>query len=270
MKTIGNTWDNPISSERLALVFQDRNQAYGAYIIRRDYNRTVILAVLISFFGLTLLVMTPNIVRYISPEKIVLPFEKPEVILDYIEVIIPERVIELPKEITPLPPNPPQSSKQYTNLIVKEIDSVSKGFTQDDLSKLNLATKSNDKDSILGKDPLPDTKGYSGTSDSGPYIFVQEMPEFPGGESKMLEYISENLYYPKGAQRQNISGTVYIKFVVDPQGQIKNIQLLKGIGGGCEEQAIQVIKRMPLWKPGKQNGQAVNVQLQLPINFKLK
>lgn len=270
MKTIGNNWDNPISPERLELVFQNRNQAYGAYIIRRDYNSTVTKAVFLTFIGLTLLVLTPGIVRYFSPEKIALPLVKPDVILDITEVIFPEEVIELPKELVSLPPSPPSSSVQYTNLVVKDNDSTSTGLTQEELLQLTLATKTNDVDSIPGKDPLPDTKDNTGTGTSKTFIWVEEMPMFPGGENEMLKFISKNIKYPSEARDNNIKGIVNISFIVDQKGEIKNIELLRGIGGGCEEEAIRVVKTMPTWKPGKQNGQAVNVQFQLPISFTLK
>ncbi|MBK7966704.1 MAG: energy transducer TonB [Bacteroidetes bacterium] len=270
MKTFSNNWDNPISTERLALVFQDRNQAYGAYIIRRDYNRTVIKAVLLSFIGLTLLVLTPSIVRHFSPEKIILPFEKPDVILDITEVILPDEIIPLPEKTEVQPPTPPSSSKQYTNLLVRDVDSISKGFTQEDLSKLTLATKTNDVDSVPGKDPMPDTKDNTGNGNTKTFIWVEEMPMFLGGENEMLKFIRKNIKYPSAARENNISGIVNISFIVDQKGEIKNIELLRGIGGGCEEEAIRVIKTMPTWKPGKQNGQAVNVQFQLPISFTLK
>lgn len=270
MKTIDNNWDNPISPERLTLVFQNRNQAYGAYTIRRDYNRTVTQAVLLTFLGLTLLVLTPSIIRFFSPEKIALPMVKPDVILDITEVIFPEEAIELPKEIVPLPPSPPSSSTQYTNLVVKDNDSTSTGLTQEELLQLNLATRTNDVDSIPGKNPLPDTKENTGAGNSKTFIWVEEMPMFPGGENEMLKFIGKNIKYPSSARENNISGIVNISFIVDQKGEIKNIELLRGIGGGCEEEAIRVIKTMPIWKPGKQNGQTVNVQFQLPISFTLK
>jgi periplasmic protein TonB len=270
MKTIGKNWDNPISPERLALVFQGRNQAYGAYIIRRDYNRTVTKAVFISFMGLTLLVLTPSIVRYFSPEKIVLPIEKPDVILDITEVIFPEEKIELPREIEPLPPNKSQSSTQYSNLVVRNIDSTSTGLTQEELLQLTLSTRTVDVDSSSGKDPLPDNKENNGNGTAKTFLWVEEMPMFPGGESEMLKFISKNVKYPGPARENNISGIVNISFIVDQNGEIKNIETLRSIGGGCAEEAIRVIKMMPTWKPGKQNGQAVNVQFQLPISFTLK
>lgn len=270
MKTVGNDWDNPISPERLAIVFQDRNQAYGAYTLRRDYNRTVIKAVFSSFFGLLLLVFTPSIIRYLSPKKIIIPTDNIEVIVDITEVTLPDKIIPIPEKLISTPPTPPSSSKQFTNLIVKDVDSTDKGLTQDDLSKLTLATKTNLIDSVPGKDPLPDIKENSTSGTSKTYIWVEEMPMFPGGEDAMLKYISNNIKYPVDAREANITGIVYLSFIVDKEGEIKNIEILRGIGGGCEEEAVRVIKKMSRWKPGKQNGQSVNVQFKLPISFKIR
>ncbi len=270
MKTVGNDWDNPISPTRLALVFQDRNKAYGAYTLRRDYNRTVTKAVFLSFFGLLLLVFTPSIVRYMSPEKIIIPTDNIEVIVDITEVILPDKIIPIPEKVTPTPPTPPSSSKQFTNLIVKEIDSTDNGLTQDELSKLLLATKTIVVDSVPGKDPLPDKKENNNTGTSKTFLWVEEMPQFPGGENAMLKYLSNNIKYPVDAREANITGVVYLSFIVDKEGEIKNIEILRGIGGGCEEEAIRVVKKMNKWKPGKQNGQAVNVQYKLPVSFILR
>ena len=96
------------------------------------------------------------------------------------------------------------------------------------------------------------------------------MPEFPGGENAMLKYLSNNIKYPVDAREANITGIVYLSFIVDKEGEIKNIEILKGIGGGCEEEAMRVIKNMKKWKPGKQNGQSVNVQFKLPVSFTLR
>lgn len=270
MKTVGNDWDNPISPERLALVFQDRNQAYGAYTLRRDYNRTITKAVFLSFFGLLLLVSTPSIIRYLFPEKITLPFEKPEVILDITEIVLPDEKIIIPEKTTTTPPTPQSSSTQYTNLIVKDNDSINDGLTQEDLSKLILATKTIVADSVPGKDPLPDTKDIPSTGTSKTFFWVEEMPQFPGGENEMLKYLRNHIKYPIGAREANITGVVYVSFIVDKEGEIKNIEILRGIGGGCEEEAVRVIKKMSKWKPGKQNGQAVNVEFKLPVSFTLR
>lgn len=99
---------------------------------------------------------------------------------------------------------------------------------------------------------------------------VEEMPEFPGGTAKLLEYIGKNIKYPMMARESDIQGKVYVNFVVEPNGSISHVEVLRGIGGGCDEEAVRVVQSMPNWKPGKQRGAPVRVQYMVPIVFKLQ
>ena len=96
---------------------------------------------------------------------------------------------------------------------------------------------------------------------------VEEMPAFLGGEEKLWEYISQNIQYPQTAREKGIQGRVFVGFIVEPDGSISNVKMLRGIGGGCDEEAMRVIKSMPKWKPGKQGGKPVRVSYQIPISF---
>lgn len=102
-----------------------------------------------------------------------------------------------------------------------------------------------------------------------PLLWVEQMPEFPGGESELYKYLENNIKYPPVARDAGISGSVYVKFVVNEDGKISGITILRGIGGGCDEEVIRIIKSMPPWKPGKQNGIPVPVYFNLPIKFTL-
>ena len=102
------------------------------------------------------------------------------------------------------------------------------------------------------------------------FQIVEEMPSFPGGEAKLMEYVAKNIKYPQIARETGIQGRVFVGFVVEPDGSISNVKLLRGIGGGCDEEAMRVIKSLPKWKPGKQRGKAVRVSYMLPVNFKLQ
>ena len=102
------------------------------------------------------------------------------------------------------------------------------------------------------------------------FQIVEEMPAFPGGEVKLMEHIAKNIKYPQIARESGIQGRVFVGFVVEPDGSISNVKLLRGIGGGCDEEAMRVIKGLPKWKPGKQRGKAVRVSYQIPVNFKLQ
>jgi len=113
-------------------------------------------------------------------------------------------------------------------------------------------------------------KKASYTKDEEPLNFVEKMPEYPGGNEAMLKFIRDNLQYPQIAAEMAISGKVFLQFVVEKNGRISNIKVLRGIGGGCDEEAIRVVKLMPNWKPGMQNGKPVPVYLTLPIIFSLQ
>ena len=102
------------------------------------------------------------------------------------------------------------------------------------------------------------------------FQIVEEMPSFPGGEAKLMEYVAKNIKYPQIARETGIQGRVFVGVVVEPDGSISNVKLLRGIGGGCDEEAMRVIKSLPKWKPGKQRGKAVRVSYQIPVFFKLQ
>ena len=102
------------------------------------------------------------------------------------------------------------------------------------------------------------------------FQIVEEMPAFPGGEAKLMEYVGKNVKYPQIARESGIKGRVFVSFVVEPDGSVSNVKVLRGIGGGCDEEAMRVVKAMPKWKPGKQRGKAVRVSYMLPINFQLQ
>ncbi len=102
------------------------------------------------------------------------------------------------------------------------------------------------------------------------FTVVEEQPEFPGGFAALTKYLQSNIQYPQMAREVGVSGIVYVTFVVEPDGSITNVQLLRGIGSGCDEEALRVVKRMPNWKPGKQRGKSVRVQFNLPVKFTLE
>ena len=101
------------------------------------------------------------------------------------------------------------------------------------------------------------------------FTSVEVVPKFPGGMGALSRFISDNIKYPQKARDNNIQGRVILKFVVDKDGSIIDIQVTRGLGGGCDEEAIRVMKLMPKWKPGMQNGNPIKVYYTLPISFYL-
>ncbi len=103
-----------------------------------------------------------------------------------------------------------------------------------------------------------------------PFTIVEEMPKYPGGEKAMFSYLSQNIKYPEYAKENNITGTVYIRFIVNTDGSLSDFKVLKGLHSSIDNEAIRVIKAMPNWSIGKQNGKAVRVEYSLPIKFTLR
>ena len=106
-------------------------------------------------------------------------------------------------------------------------------------------------------------------SNDSVYQIVDEMPQFQGGDQAMFTYLSENIKYPEEAKDKGIAGRVFISFVVEKDGSVSNVEVKRGIGGGCDDEAVRVVKAMPKWKPGKKDGKPVRVSYMLPIVFKL-
>jgi TonB family protein len=101
------------------------------------------------------------------------------------------------------------------------------------------------------------------------YMEVDKKPTFAGGAPAFVDYLNKNLNYPKTAREDNISGRVLVTFIVERNGQISNVSVVQGIGGGCDEEAIRVMKNAPTWQPGELNGEPVRVRATIPITFRL-
>ena len=99
---------------------------------------------------------------------------------------------------------------------------------------------------------------------------AEVMPEYPGGDQAMMQFVAENVKYPQDAIDKEISGRVLVSFVVEKDGSIGDVKVVKGIGGGCDEEAVRVVNTMPKWKPGMDKGKPVRVSYMMPITFKLQ
>ncbi|MCX6303985.1 MAG: M56 family metallopeptidase [Bacteroidetes bacterium] len=105
--------------------------------------------------------------------------------------------------------------------------------------------------------------------ENGVYKVVEKMPTYPGGDEARVNFLATNIKYPEEAIKKNTQGTVYITFIIRADGSVNEVKVLRGIGSGCDEEAVRVIKLMPKWNPGQQKGKPVDVQFNLPINFRL-
>jgi protein TonB len=162
--------------------------------------------------------------------------------------------------------------KKFIFTVPTIVDSI-KGdddFGKQDLLAQNKTIEPPPPDDNIIPDDNPGKKTIDVPEPPEPPTWVPEMPVFPGGESELYHYLNKNLEYPDVAKESNISGTVYLTFVVEKDGSISDVKILRGIGGGCDEEAIRVVKSMPPWTPGKNNGTPVRVRFNLPVKFTLQ
>ena len=175
------------------------------------------------------------------------------------EVVIDEEMVEITKQ-DEQKPQPMEVPKQTTQLEIVQDD-----VEVDDI-EINAEVEQNE---VLEEYVAPEVVEEE-VVEQEIFKIVEEMPAFPGGEAKLMEYVAKNVKYPQIARETGVQGRVYVNFVVEPDGSVSNVSVLRGIGGGCDEEAIRVVKNMPKWKPGKQRGKAVRVSYMLPVNFKLQ
>lgn len=175
------------------------------------------------------------------------------------EVTIDEEMVEITKQ-DEQKPQPVEVPKQTTQLEIVQDD-----VEVEDI-EINAEVEQNE---VLEEYVAPEVVEEE-VVEQEIFKIVEEMPAFPGGEAKLMEYVAKNVKYPQIARETGVQGRVYVNFVVEPDGSVSNVSVLRGIGGGCDEEAIRVVKSMPKWKPGKQRGKAVRVSYMLPVNFKLQ
>jgi protein TonB len=155
---------------------------------------------------------------------------------------------------------------QRSNVVYEAISSPSKSSQPAPTIQQSSTTTS--KSSVSGSANQQSSTITEGNQEDV-FQMVEEMPLFPGGEQKMSEFITSNINYPEVAREAGVQGRVYVRFVVEQDGSISNVKVMRGIGSGCDEEAMRVIKSMPKWKPGKQHGKTVRVSHQIPVNFSL-
>jgi len=245
------------------LVFANRNQEYGAYAIRKSYPRYVNRAATVSIILMLIAVTAPLIASYYNQNRIIK--EDKTVGAEFTNMEKP------PEDAPPPPPPPPPEEMEQKAKFVPPVvttDSVveTNALNQDDLAVTAVNTAI---DENLNIEEKVEEKVIEEEDKSPPFTVVEEMPSFPGGEESRLKFLQENIQYPQVAKESGIQGTVYVSFIVDAKGKINEVKILRGIGGGCDEEAVRVIRMMPGWNPGKQAGKSVKVQFTMPIKFTL-
>lgn len=257
------------------VVFEGRNQAYGAYQLRQAYQQH-----LTSAGGLTLalgvgLAIVWNICQAFAP------LARPvAVVMNPVEANPKEFVLEKPKlaVLTParsqrvathaMPTMPTQVAKDEAVVpkpvvapVLEEIQDGSKGLTTPGpATAIEGLTDP-------GGPAVGNTATGPATTPNEPFIAVEKMPEFAGGQAALLTYLRNHLRYPSAALAAGVSGRVFMSFVVQADGTISDVTILKGLGYGLDEEAQRVVRQMPAWTPGYQSKHAVAVRFTLPITF---
>jgi periplasmic protein TonB len=247
------------------IVFENRNQAYGAYVIRKVYSKNVIMGVIITALTIAAVIWVPKIVEYFQGEEVV---EKaPPRKLVYTELSAPPPIdkpkppppqIQLPKLQKVIKFVPPKVVKEE---VVEEVPTIEE-IKQNEVAAVEIEGDAE----VVFEEPV---EAVVVEDENKVFTVVEQQPEFDGGYEGMMNFIKKNMKYPASARRMGIDGTVFVTFVVGKDGSINDVKVLRGISADCDKEAVRVVQAMPNWKPGKQNGKPVLVRFNLPIKFKL-
>jgi protein TonB len=259
------------SLEWRELVFQGKNKEYGAYQLRGEsdkrHNRAMIIVAVVAIVGFSvpkLIEMTKSKQKEVNTEVTTLStLEKAEVKND----------IKKPPPVEPPPPL--KSTIKFTAPVIKKDEEVSEKEeikSQDELTNAKASISLADVQGVTnGTVDIADVKtAVTEIEEEKPYTVIEQMPVYPGGEGELLKFIFANLKYPVIAQENGIEGKVIIRFVVSKTGKISNVEVLRSLDPSCDKEAVRVVKMLPNWIPGKQNGVNVPVYYTLPITYKLQ
>jgi periplasmic protein TonB len=264
-------WMNEVADVRNDIVFQNRNQSYGAYQIRRGYNRTVFVALLISSIAFVFFTSLPAILEMISKAEEEEVKTNTEVVVD---LEAPPPVDETEPPPPPPPPPPVMETIKFTPPVVVDEplpEDEAPPVQEEIKAQVADVTQQGSGDDIIIVEEGTGEKVVEEEPDKV-FLSVEEMPSFPGGEEALLKYLAKNTQYPAMEKDANIQGVVYVSFVVNKEGKITNVEIKRSVKGGpgFDKEAIRVISSLPKWSPGKQNGRPVSVAYTLPVRFVLR
>jgi periplasmic protein TonB len=260
------SWQQVTSSTRNDIVFEERNKEYGAFVIRRDYDKKMVLILL----GLVLVIGSAFAVHKIIqaiPEAVI---EEAPIDMTQFDLpdLPPEEEIPPPIEVEPPPPME-QTIAFIPPVVVDEVVDTPP-VIQDNLVDTKVSDVTNDVAETF-EAPVEKKKPPVEVKDEIE-AWVDEEAQFPGGMQACYAFIGKNINYPQIAIEEGLQGKCHVSFVVDRSGAISNIKVLKGVPGcpECDKEAVRVIAKMPKWKPGKKNGKDVKSRFIVPVNYKLE
>lgn len=271
-----------ISRDWTEMVFEGRNKEYGAYRLRKNAGKrnlysliTIFIAALAIWGGISLVKFVESRTKSVAQTSVAelsalnQPKKKAEVKQQKkVKLEQPEKVVERVK-----------SSVKFTAPVIKkdnEVKPEDELKTQDELMSTKTAigaldVKGNDdangevlkiKEAVAQPEPKPEVEKV--------FDVVEQMPSFPGGPSALMEWLSNNVKYPVVAQENGVQGRVVVSFVVERDGSITDVKVVRGVDPSLDREASRVVRAMPRWIPGKQNGSAVRVKYNVPVAFRLQ
>ncbi len=268
-----DNWTSIISKTRNAIVFENKNKEYGAYKIRQGYFKTLIRSYIVSIIFIFLLFYTPVIIDLINDyrNKNILSEKDFAELTKMSDILLsPPPEIEVTKpsgipvydikqqdtvQLKPKPIEPDSGKIKQDSLLLAKKDSL----FNDSINKMNDSMK------LATKNANPDIKNQNGLLS----IKVDALPEFPGGAQALDEYLRQHSKYTLKAKAMGTNGTVNVSFIVEADGSISNIRLMKVAGNGLDDQVVSTIKNMPHWKPGIFRQHPKRFIMYLPINYSL-
>jgi periplasmic protein TonB len=266
------SWQQVTSEERNEAVFEKRNRAYGAYAIRRDYDKRLMLIVAGLAGGIGVLYAAT---RGGEIQKVVKPTKQ----IAYQIKFDPKQDEEDKQDIVKDQPAAASSQQQTEFPVPIPDDDASNTITPPEPGlPVGPPTPPNPGGDPFGiAPPGPPTGGTGGGTPPPPPppvgpVIADEPAEFPGGINKMRSFIADNLVYPQIAKDLEIEGKCFLRFVVSTEGDISDVTVMRGVTDcpECDKEAKRVIKIMPRWKPGKLNGKKVDSYFNIPITYTLK
>lgn len=273
-----------ISNEWSDLLFENRNKEYGAYVLRHQTgmrNIISIIAVLIIFALAMAFMVAKNAIddyraKHIPHADVViitdLPNQKPEPKVERTEPVRQEDIEKVLDNV--------RTSIKFTAPVIKEDDMVNpedEMKTQDEImnskaaiSVFNVFGNDENGEVLKIKNMIVNEPVKPKVEENQVFEYVEQMPSFPGGPSALMQYLSKNIKYPPFAEEMNIQGRVVCTFVVERDGSVTDIRIVKSVDSSLDKEAIRVVSAMPKWIPGRQNGQMVRVKYTLPVTFRLQ
>ena len=262
------------SKEWLDLVFANKNQAYGAYEIRKTSSKRHLMSLgIVILLGVTLSAL-PMVMKKLFPAGS--STDVTAGIVTMVNYTLPEKpqeIIQPVKQVNPV--TDLKSTVKFTPPVIKpdpEVAETEEILTQEALSNttadISIATVEGNG-TIDIADLLSITAGNGSGAEEKVVDFAAQMPQFVGGDKEMMSFLSNNIKYPVIAQENRVEGTVTLRFVVGKDGNVRDVTILRSLDPSCDKEAVRVVKSMPKWIPGRQNGIPVAVYFTIPVKFKL-